>query len=205
MGMFTGGDPHNVRVPKNARRVIKRMLRVGVTPHRASVLHAQVNVIEHGVNRNDGRKGGVHPADSTSIAPGQRVRLGVETRALLVKLLESRNLRVQQALVRELRHQVMRRIRARVIRAQAAMRARNGARTAARWSWGRMRAGADFVAGRVQHIRSTRRRGFGRVTQAADRTRSRVDAVPVRLRSLPPAERAARRRARTPRTRASRS
>lgn len=122
MGIFgPGGHPHHKKLSRHARQVIRQMNRRGITPQHADVLTSQVNALGHEVDRKDrGKHESLHlPPDSDRIAPGQRVRLTTEHRALLKRLAASRNLREQQALIRELRHAMQARIQQAARRAAA--------------------------------------------------------------------------------------
>jgi hypothetical protein len=132
-------NPHHTKPTRHARKLINRMLRTGVVPQHASVLHAQAEALVHETHRRDkGRRSNPLPGEP-KLAPGQRVRLGPENRALLRRLRDARNLREMQALAREVQHRIRKAIRAaerrRKLREQAARRAR-GARD---WFTGRAR------------------------------------------------------------------
>ena len=104
------GNLHHRRLSRDARHLIRRMLMPGATGYRrAGVLHAQVAALDYAVSRRE-RRNMPLPGDTDLNGAGQRVRIGAEVRELLVKLQNSRNLREQQALVREIRHSVLRRI-----------------------------------------------------------------------------------------------
>jgi hypothetical protein len=182
------GNPHHRRLPRDARHLIRRIRALGRTGYvRAGVLHAQVAALDYAVGRRENQRRPL-PADTDMHAPGDRVRLGTEVRDLLDRLHASRNLREQQALVREIRHAILRRIliharRARVIRAA-------GARAVAGAVWVRDLAAAG-----------TRKLNEGRARTPAPQVRvvgHRQPLPPARL--LPDGERAAR----APRARPSR-
>jgi hypothetical protein len=120
--------PHHRRLPKHARHLASQMLALRAAPQRASVLEAHVRQLDHAVSFHE--RAGL-TGDTDSRALGQRVILGPETRSLLRQLLDSRDMRVQQSLVREIRHQVQRRILAAVARSKAIERARERAARAA--------------------------------------------------------------------------
>jgi hypothetical protein len=175
--------PHYRRLPRHARHLVKQMLKPRVAM-RAGTLQAHVGQVDSAVNLKD-YPDRVHP-DHDRRAPGVRVAVGPETRSLLRQLLESRDVRVQQQLVREIVYQVQKRTIAAARRAKVAEKARalpgkaaRGTAKAARgtakgvsrawswtWPWSRARtarrasraAGAATVT-RTRHMTSVRGRG----------------------------------------------
>lgn len=149
---------HRKKLSRHARREVRAMLKVSRTPHHAAVVHARVNALEYEVNRKDRAKRVPLPGEP-KVMEGRRVRLGSEVRAILKRLLATDNLRVQQALVRELRHAVMRRVRRAVDWERRRLAARrNAART---WFWltGQARRSAAWsraLPGRVTDSRARR-------------------------------------------------
>jgi hypothetical protein len=164
MGLFgPGGHPHHKKLSRHARHVIKGMLRRGVVPQYASVLHTQVAAIDHEVSRKDrDRRANLNlPPDTDRIPPGQRVLLGTENRVLLKRLLESGNLRETQALVRELRHKVQERIAQAARRARAIARAKERAGQAGSAARVAARKVGTWVRNSPAHARTAR--GWARV------------------------------------------
>jgi len=146
-------NPHHRRLHRDARHILARMRARGRTPWvRAAVLHAQVAALDYAVNRHE-RPRMALPRDTDMNAPGQRVRLGAEVRDLLDRLKDSRNLREQQALVREIRHAVLRRIVIHLNRSRAIQAARENTARAARWT-------VEHTAHGTRHVlRGARSRG----------------------------------------------
>jgi hypothetical protein len=131
--------PHRRRLPRHARHLIKQMLRPRVAM-RAGTLHVHAKQLDSAVNLRE-YPDRLHP-DSDRHAPGVRVVVGPETRSLLRQLLESRDMRVQQQLVREIVHQLQKRMVAAIKRARRMKKAREMAGKAARgvrrsrlWGW----------------------------------------------------------------------
>jgi hypothetical protein len=184
-------NPHRVRVSRHGRRLVRNMLKHVLTRQHAGVLTAQVNSIGHEVHSKDRDYGGSPPADAAGIAPGIRVRLGVEFRVLLRKLHDSRNLREQQALVREIRHRLLARIaRAVKLRNMAdktrelAGRAGRATRNAGSRVWAWLRILASRTRARVTGRTPTRTVG-GR-KRAAVTTRARATrSTAARTRATP--------------------
>jgi hypothetical protein len=144
----------------------------------------------------------VHP-DSDRHAPGVRVAIGPETRSLLRQLLESRDLRVQQQLVREIRYQVQKRAIAALKRVKAVERSLARAGKIAR---GARRQGGRLAGWFGSLPARTRARLGGRVTRTvgnrkpAARSRTGMTSARTRkpgepARSRKPAERTTRTRA----------
>lgn len=158
--------PHRRRLPRHARHIIRQMLAFRAAA-RGSVLQAHVRQLDSAVNLTDSPDR-LHP-DTDRHAPGVRVRVGPGTRSLLRQLLESRDLRVQQQLVREVVHQVQKRLLAAMKRA-------------ARWEKGkRAAAGAWFrglAAGRG--ARSRARARFGSRAPVTRTVGSRTPAARTR-------------------------
>lgn len=119
------GHPHRRRLPRHARHIIRQLLKLRVAT-RASVLTAHARQLDSAVNLRE-HPGRLH-ADSDRSAPGVRVVVGPETRSLLKQLLDSRDLRVQQQIVREILHQLQKRTLAALKRVRAAEKAREKAR-----------------------------------------------------------------------------
>ncbi len=113
--------PHRRRTPRHARTLIRQMLKFR-TAMRAGTLQVHAMQLDSAVNRKD-YPDRVHP-DSDRFGPGVRVVVGPETRSLLRQLLESRDIRVQQQLVREIIHQIQKRTIAAVKRAKRLEKAR---------------------------------------------------------------------------------
>jgi hypothetical protein len=109
--------PHSRRLPKHARHLIGQMLK-GRLAVRGSVLQTQTRQLDSAVNLRE-HPDRLHP-DHDRHAPGVRVVLGSQTRSLLRQLRESRDIRVQQQLVREIIHQVQKQVLA-VLRRAARM------------------------------------------------------------------------------------
>jgi hypothetical protein len=174
--------PHRRRLPRHARHLVKQLLKPRFLPKRASVLAAHVRQIDSAVNLHD--RAASLPGDTDRMAAGQRVVLGPESRSLLRQLLESRDLRVQQQLVREIVHQMQKRIQTAAARSQAAETARRKTKQSAVWLAGRAKAAAALVRSVPSRLRS--RRGphgwnFGKRTagNTAMAARTRVP-VPAR-------------------------
>jgi hypothetical protein len=182
------GNLHHRRLSRDARHIVRHMLRRKASMHRASVLDAQVRALSHAVNRHD------NPARAlpslSQAAPGQRVWIGTETRSLLRQLQAAKNLRVQQQLVREVMHNVRRRIEAAVRRSERIRKLRAAvagsaarARTRARAGWERATAArTGRGAARTPAVRS-RAGGFGSLP--APRTRRAARPVTRASRRLP--------------------
>lgn len=174
--------PHHRRLSRHARHIIRDMLKARVA-RRAGTLQVQVRQLDSAVSLHEDQSR-LHP-DDDRFAPGVRVALGPETRSLLRQLLESRDLRHQQQLVREIRHQVTRRVIAAVRRIRAVERTRElagkavrGARKRggqlARWL-GRLPARTrDAVA------RSNRARVTQRTSRHSTVTRTRIPGPETR-------------------------
>jgi hypothetical protein len=143
-------DVHYRRLPRSARHLARAMLRRGGAYHRALPLRAAGNALGYAVEveHSPAARMPAEPGD----APGQRVRIGRETRDLLKRLLASRNRLHQVALVREIRDQIARRIKLHNRRSRQMAAARAGAR-----STGRM-AVAWASAGRTRVLQPPRAR-----------------------------------------------
>jgi len=183
--------PHRRRLPRHARHLARQMLKFR-TAARGAVLQAHVRQLDSAVNLQDDRDR-LHP-DTDRTAPGVRVRIGPETRSLLRQLLESRDLRVQQQLVREIVRQVQKRLIAAMKRSvrwekakRAAARAALRARAASRrvWLWTRARARTRFgtraprvVGSRppATRTRTTRAVGDGRAARIPATARAKRSA-----------------------------
>jgi len=150
------------------------------TATRAGVLQTHVRQLDSAVNLRE------HPdrlhEDRARHAPGVRVGVGPETRSLLRQLLASRDLRVQQELVREIIHQVQKRSLAALRRVRAFEKAGARAGQAARWS--------GKAAARVRRkVAERARRGPAalRVTRTRHMTTTRqplaMDGSPLRTRA----------------------
>jgi hypothetical protein len=98
-------------------------MRVGTLQTHAMQLDSAVNLKDYPDR--------VHQ-DHDRYAPGVRAVVGPETRSLLKQLLDSRDRRVQQQLVREILHQVRKRVYAAAKRAARMEKAREKASRAAR-------------------------------------------------------------------------
>lgn len=178
--------PHRRRLPRHARHLVRQMLRPRVAM-RAGTLQTHVRQLDSAVNIAE-RPDRVHP-DHDRHAPGVRVLVGPETRSLLRQLLDSRDLRVQQQLVREIVHQVQKRTLAALRRAarmekarELASRAAGAAKRAGGKAVTTARAGRHWVvtrtAGRTGPAPVTRSRaGFGTVP-ARSRTADRATRKP---------------------------
>ena len=153
MGIF---HPHYRRLPRHARHLIRQMMKPRVAM-RAGTLQTHVSQLDSAVNLKE-HPDRVHP-DHDRRAPGVRVVIGPETRSLLRQLLESRDMRVQQQLVREIIHQVQKRTLSAIKRIKAVEKTREVAGKAARgtaragsraWSWARL------LGGRARHLSAGR-------------------------------------------------
>jgi hypothetical protein len=177
------GHPHRRRLPRHARHIIRQMLKPRAAV-RASVLQTHAKQLDSAVNLRD-YPDRVHP-DSGRHAPGVRVAIGPETRSLLRQLLESRDLRVQQQLVREIIHQVQKRTIAALKRVKAVERSLARAGKIAR---GARRQGGRLADWFGSLPARTRARLGGRVTRTvgnrkpAARTRARTGTAPARTRA----------------------
>jgi hypothetical protein len=195
-----GGHPHHRRLPRHARHLARQVLKLR-TATRASVLQVHVRQLDSAVNLRE-HPGRLHP-DSDRHSPGVRVMLGPELRSLLRQLLETRDVRVQQQLVREIVHQVQKRTLAALKRVRAVERARELGGKAARgararggglWTWllslparAQARAGRTARAGRKPVARS-RAGGYGTVPSRS-RAGSRTAREPRERTSRPRATR----------------
>jgi hypothetical protein len=161
---------------------------------RASVLMSHVQQLDSAVNLRDYPDR--LPPDSDRHSPGVRVIAGPETRSLLRQLLASRDLRTQQQLVREIRHQVQKRVLAALRRARAMERARERLGKVARGArhhGGRLLGWLRSAAGRARGARETRTVGNRKpVTRARTGGQARTREPVARTRK--PAERATRAR-----------
>jgi hypothetical protein len=169
--------------------------------HRASVLETQVLQLDSAVNQHlPGRL----QEDRERRSHHVRVRLSAEARGLLHRLRESRDIRVQQQLVRALTHQVTRDITRVIRRSKAVQAARKRAASAWRWfrsgaarqvarGWERAR---ETRPGRAARTAGTRSRAVSRTRQsrAAERVTRAMGERPGRRRGRP-VTRAARARA----------
>lgn len=99
--------PHRRRLPRHARHLIRQMLKLRVAM-RAGTLQTHARQLDSAVNLKD-YPGRLHP-DHDRHAPGTRVVVGLATRSLLRQLRDSRDMRVQQQLVREVVHQLQKRV-----------------------------------------------------------------------------------------------
>jgi hypothetical protein len=152
---------------------------------RAGTLQAHARQLDSAVNLKE-HPGRLHP-DHDRDAPGVRVMVGPETRSLLRQLRDSRDIRVQQQLVREVIHQLTKRVLTAMKHSERLRKIREGAVKAAKrvraagqrtraagqraWSWSRW-AGAwvrSTVADRrsrstgTRHLTRVRGGGFGTV------------------------------------------
>jgi hypothetical protein len=152
---------------------------------RGGTLQVQVRQLDSAVSLAESPDR-LHP-DTDRLASGVRVVVGPETRSLLRQLLESRDLRVQQQLVREIRHQILRKVLAAMKRIKAIERTMAASAATARaarrrgsWllNWFRSagsRARAQF-AGRLHRPAAARKRLVARsrptlmLEDRADRT-----------------------------------
>lgn len=167
------GLGHRRKLSRHARRMAAAMLKVGRTPHHAAVVHAQVNALDYEVNRKDRGKRAALPAEP-EVAEGRRVRLGSEVRAILRRLLATDNLRVQQALVRELRHAVLRRVRRAADWERRRLAARRNAARAWFWLTGQARRGAAWARVQAGHSAAAVRDRRQDRQQAASQAVTRV-------------------------------
>ena len=192
--------PHSRKLPQHARHVIRQMLKARVAP-RASVLQAHARQLDSAVNLSE-HPDRVHP-DSDRHSPGVRVVVGPATRSLLRQLLASRDLRVQQQLVREVLHQIQKLTLSALRRVRAAEKARAAGERAARsvrrhagaaWTWlaGRSHWVRDKVTGRSVRVVGGRK--------PAVRTRGPQPAARARKPASKRPERDPAARARTSRT-----
>jgi hypothetical protein len=182
------------------------MLRLRVAT-RASVLTAHVRQLDSAVNLRE------HPdrlhGDSDRSAPGVRTVVGPETRSLLRQLLASRDVRVQQQLVREIRHQLQKRVLAALKRARAVEKLREQAVRAARaagrsggllivWFRGSAGRARTRLGGRTTRVVGNRKPAARTRATAATRARTPASArtrEPAAARTRKPAERGSRPRA----------
>lgn len=195
MAIFGGtGNPHHRRMPRDARHIARRMLRVRGY-HRASVLNAQVGSLEYAVNRQE-QPNLALPGTENGLT-GQRVRIGVEARQMLHELVNSRNLRHQQALVKEINYAILRRIRIHTYRSHMIRKVRERTTRASRWTFSRPSRVRDAMRSRAQK----NWQGKGRATRTVG---GRAPAA-ARTRAVPAGGRAPRspaaRTTRTPATR----
>jgi hypothetical protein len=187
--------PHHTKPTRHARQIIRRMLRRSLVRQHAGVLDAQSAALVHEVHRRDrGRAQNPLPGESR-IAPGLKVRVGPENRALLRRMLAARNLREMQALAREIRHRVAEAIKRaellRRVRKQAARKAR-AART---WFTGHARSGWQRAV--PQRGKRETPAARQRTAPAAPVSRGRFSAdCPARGRFERPARKPSRRRGR---------
>lgn len=174
-------------------------LRVAV---RAGTLQTHARQLDSAVNLKD-YPDRVHP-DSDRFAPGVRTAVGPETRSLLKQLLDSRDLRVQQQLVREIVHQLQKRVLAAAKRAARLEKAREvtgravrGVRRSRLWAWlgSRPRWVREKVTGRATRTVGNRKPATRTRSKPADLTsRTRTPAAGTRTTRprKPPADRAER-------------
>jgi hypothetical protein len=190
--------PHRRRLPRHARHLIRQMLKPRVAM-RAGTLQTHAMQLDSAVNLAE-YPDRVHP-DRDRYAPGVRVVVGPETRSLLRQLLDSRDLRVQQQLVREIIHQLQKRVIAAAKRAarmetarKLAGRAVRSARRSRLWAWFRTlpARARDKVSGRTTRTVGNRKPTVRTRSKPADpvsRT-TRTPAAPRTTRARkPPADR----------------
>lgn len=192
--------PHRRRLPRHARHLVNQMLKLRVGT-RASVLQTHVRQLDSAVNLADDRDR-LHP-DVDRAALGVRVVVGPETRSLLRQLLESRDLRVQQQLVREIGHQILKRVLAAAVRARRVARARERAGRIVRavrrrgglvlrWVRGRPRWVRERVTGRTTRTVGGRTPATRTRSTPAARTRAAVSDGRATRAKKPAPERASR-------------
>jgi hypothetical protein len=166
-------DPNNRKLPRATRKLINGLLK-HKGYHRATELRASAGEIEHQVRSQAERLPmPADPGDRLSV----RVRIGRETRVLMRRLLAARNLRVQRALVRELREDIAKRIALHIRRSEMIAAARRRTRKAAAWT--RARA----AGGRARVSQAWKNRDWERAPQVrgrAPRTTPDADAAPGR-------------------------
>lgn len=145
------GRPFNVhyhRMHRSARHIVRHMRRASHGYTRAGVLVAQVRALEYAVSLRDTSPSRL--PSQASVAAGQRVRIGHDTRELLDRLSISRNLRVQQALVKEISAQVRKRIKIHRDRSRLLKTARTRTSQAVRAAGAPGRAAGRAVSQRVR-------------------------------------------------------
>ena len=174
------GHPHHRRLPRHARHLVRQMLKPRVAA-RAGLLQTHARQLDSAVNLAD-YPDRLHP-DHDRHAPGVRVAVGPETRSLLRQLLDSRDVRVQQQLVREVIHQVQKRTLAALKRAARLEKARETAGKAARgvrssrvWPWFRSlpSKARNRVAGRTTRVVGNRKPATRTRAAAGTRTRAAI-------------------------------
>jgi hypothetical protein len=164
-------------------------MRAGVLQTHAKQLDSAVNLREYPDR--------VHP-DHDRHAPGVRVIVGPETRSLLRQLRDSRDLRTQQQLVREIIHQIQKRVLSALKRAARAEKARRAAEKAREragrladrvrrsrlWPWLRALPGRakKLAGGRTVRVVGNRTSAPRTRTAAPARTRAKAPA-PARPRA----------------------
>jgi hypothetical protein len=149
-------NKHHHRLHRSARHLIRDIGRTSRGYTRTSVVMAQIRGLEHAVSirENPGRR-----SPSLVRSPvGERVRIGHDVRELLGRLQVSRNLRVQQQLVRELRAAVERRIRVHRERSRRLQAARQNTKHGLQTAGAAGRTAGAWVGGQVSqhHARWTR-------------------------------------------------
>jgi hypothetical protein len=185
--------PDRRRLPQHARHLVRQMLKPR-TATRASVLQKHAMQLDSAVSlREDPNR--LHP-DHDKFAPGIRVVVGLETRSLLRQLLESRDRRVQQQLVREIVHQIQKRIIAAAKRMRRMAKARELTSRAARST----QRTACKVPGWLRSRASKARSRFGGRTVRTVGNRKPA----ARTRTQPPARTQRKPADRTPATRTAR-
>lgn len=170
--------PHHRRLPRHARHLVKQLLKPRVAM-RAAVLQRHAVQLDSAVNLRE-NPDRLHP-DHDRHVPGVRVVVGPESRSLLKQLLDSRDIRVQQELVREIIHQFQKRMYAAAKRAARLETARRVAgRTASRirrsrlWPW--LRSLPSLVKALVTG-RTTRTVGNRTTTRTRRSTTTRTRAA----------------------------
>lgn len=180
MGLLSSSDSHYRRLPRSARSLARGLLRRGSAYHRAHAVRAAGNALGYAVEvaHNPGARRPSEPGDPI----GQRVRLGSDTRDLLKRLLASRNRLHQVALVREIRHQISKRIALHQRRSRRLQAARSRGAQLVKDGW-RLRDGRTRTAP-----------GRGRARTAAAAPVPTVSGTPPVADSLAARRRAPRRR-----------
>jgi hypothetical protein len=174
--------PDRRRLPNHARHLARQMLKPR-TATRASVLQKHTMQLDSAVSlREDPNR--LHP-DHDKFPPGIRVVVGPETRSLLRQLLESRDRRVQQQLVREIVHQIQKRIiaaakrirrmdKARELTGRAARSAQRTACKVPGWLRSRASKARSRFGGRTVRTVGNRKPSARTRTQASPRIRAAV-------------------------------
>lgn len=167
-------NKHHHRLHRSARHLVRDIGRTSRGYTRTSVVMAQIRGLEHAVSLRDSSPRNAPQLIRSPV--GERVRIGHDVRELLGRLKVSRNLRVQQQLVRELRKAVERRIAIHRDRSRRLQATRRNTKRAARAAAVPGQAAGRWVGQQV----SAHHAKWTRPAQAGDRASRPGPAARVR-------------------------